>query len=197
MSVEPKNQVWLEWSRCRDGYKILEEADGSKLIGPLSVNKEAIHPLEMDAVLFRQFAELKSEKTILEFVTEYGLGTHPVEREPLGVWQVEPGRIGDAIKAWEKGDHDGLCTRFNELRMVPANFRLEPQPRRNPPALYYQPKTLIDGLWVQFAHAVSQNKTQRRCDYCHRWHASQTKRRKFCSDKCRNDNFRKGKEQKQ
>jgi hypothetical protein len=67
-------------------------------------------------------------------------------------------------------------------------------PRRKRPALRFAALTLRSAVWLQFADAVSSDRTFSRCRECGRWFevapdAARTHRR-FCSNKCRSKAYR-------
>jgi len=187
MNVEQTNQIWFPWRRCCDGYEIHADEAGVPWVRPLSANSEKTMPLDKDPALFRQFSVLDEQdpQVILGFINNNGLDRAPLEEEPLIVWQAEIGRMHAGVNAWVRKDFDGLAVRFNNLNMGAVHLRLEPHPRLNAPILYIQPRGLFLALWVQFAHAITHNLTQRQCDHCRRWYPPQTKRSHFCSSACR------------
>lgn len=64
--------------------------------------------------------------------------------------------------------------------------------------LYIFPHSLIGALWLQFARAISGNKSYHRCEYCGKWFEvsleASRPTRVYCSDACRFKAYRKRQE---
>lgn len=79
----------------------------------------------------------------------------------------------------------------NKLKLVSSEMYL------NNKQLYlgYSPKSLLSGMWLQLALAVSEDKDFRRCKECQTWFEispdSARKSKLFCSNACRSKNYRK------
>jgi hypothetical protein len=69
--------------------------------------------------------------------------------------------------------HDGLiCAR--------PKFGLSVEPGGKKPQITFRVSSLVEGLWVQLAHAVSGIKTVRRCPYCGEWFTGRRADARFC-----------------
>jgi hypothetical protein len=69
-------------------------------------------------------------------------------------------------------------------------------PQTGRPHLYQCPRTILGGLWLQFAEAIAGGNEQRACKLCGRWFEISTGRngsrkdRLFCSDACKSKDYR-------
>jgi hypothetical protein len=119
-------------------------------------------------------------------------------KEVIASGDTQPGLLGTfevgdpVVPAWTylKGEID------TQLHHVAAEIAAEMawDARRKRPALRFVAPTLLAAVWLQFADAVSNDRTFSRCRECGRWFevapdAARTHRR-FCSNKCRSKAYR-------
>jgi hypothetical protein len=200
------NQTSFTWLRCRDGYEFTDR-EGAPFIQPRTNNHEPIRPLELNSALFRQLAATyEDEAMVREFADAFGMlapfkfpldaydiaaGEFPSHRPgALADWANSANELRYAIKAWDDEDITEVCDTINSLKLSKLSLRLEPQTFREPPVLTVGPASLIDAIWVQLAHAVSNNLNQRACEGCGIWfsYGSGAKERadkRFHDDRCK------------
>lgn len=122
-------------------------------------------------------------------------------------WQDEQGFMRVAVKDWQQLTQGGgedeevesLLTVLNQQlrgRVVPL---LTPDAVQGGFKLDWRPVSLIGALWLQLAHAVSQNQRFRPCDGCGAWLEESGQRSRwnliYCSDACRMRTYRRRQEE--
>jgi len=207
MTVTQINQIWFKWERCANGYDWIEDADGSVMLTPKSLEFAQISPIEDDPSIFGQFADLRTDDDYRKFANKFGLLAHPKEPEISATWETSAHNIHVGFSAWKKRKSDGsieairtVMDCFNERSTVGSiglnagtvRLRLDLIEKQTIPTLFIEPNNLLLAIWAQFAHAVTHNLNQKRCDIetCGKWFSAQTPRRLFCSDACKQERYR-------
>ena len=189
------------------GSKLTSYKHGTLFLVPHCQTTTRYRPLEIFPSLFREFAEIDySPEGVKRFVDRFG----PIHNRD-GVEEVmncyaSAATMHKAVEWWEEARESGNWTRiasyFNEERRGRISVSLDPVVSTGPPALHIEPDSLLAGMWLQFAQAVTENSYLRRCAWCPTWFAygSGTGRRKtaqYCSDRCRKAAHRHKKEAQQ
>jgi len=98
-----------------------------------------------------------------------------------------------------EGTLAGIINSHLERSMLPRLLPSEARPKEW--KLVYEPASLLDTLWMQFALAVAGNIAHRQCAVCTTWFevatGSNRADKQFCSDACRMRAYRKRKAEKQ
>ena len=208
MSVTHENQIWLQWERCEDGYQWIEDEVYGTVLSPKSGNFVPIFPLVEDLSLFGQFSDLKTPDDFQKFANKFGLLGHRRENDLISHWETGAESMGAAFRTWkDKGDFKTLMEFFNfrssekalGLNVGTVRLRLELLPKRTTPVLFMEPNNLLLAMWAQFAHVLTHNKHQKRCENpkCGKWFSSLTKRKLTCSNACKQEVWRKNPKRKE
>jgi len=202
------NQITFRWLRCRDHYEVTKDKGGFRVVQPRSQNMEIIEPLELNNALWKQLADAQGNETrLLDFANAFGMlapfalpldafdleaGEFPNHRpEAIADWRKTTSELSHVIERWRVGDLTEVCRTITGLRLSNLSLRLEPQSWREPPVLSIGPGSLCDAIWVQLAHAVSNDLKQKPCVVCGTWFSygpgtEFNSKRKYCSDTCKN-----------
>ena len=203
----------FEWSIDAAGYSIVDhkpkpsKGRSARILtgqpsGPHIVRKGGplltTRPLELSPTLYADFARLDgSDESCVKFATAFGyLGLWPYEKtddhggpngEPLVLWRSEIAEMRRAVDSWQAspdtfaGNQELTVTQL-DVTLVPIDGR---------PMLRIRPRSLISGIRMQFAQAVTSHLILRNCDHCGKLFelggAGRTRKSRFCSDRCRND----------
>jgi len=185
----------FKWYKHAGGYQVVpakllrervldarpDEIEPAKIV-PKGGRLESYSP-HVDETLFEYFLDkAKSERGVLEFVTNYGPLTNNGLRKGSEVVQ----KIIDAAKEME----DVLRGRMFAMPLSPLNVSVVSDDRRT--RLKVSPKCLLDALWLALAQVKSSGVRFRECENgkCRKLFVagvSGNRRRdaKFCCDKCR------------
>ena len=208
--------LYLEWVRFEDGFTIedlpnrdagspvhdltgspVNDSPGAYLCPRWSDNVEKVvyRPLEQYPALFREFADTEtSPEGVLQFVKKYGhtetYSYHDYTQDGRHLYYLYAAieDMREAIQIWERGDLKELVRYMVIPPELTIKFRIIPG--REKPALVIEPKTLLDGMWIQFAQAVTGDTNLQKCSVCPTWfvYGSGTGRRSsslYCSERCR------------
>jgi hypothetical protein len=196
MGETTMQNITFEWKKCRFGYRIVPPKKGEpaglamlRPAGPApdrrpgSKDFETIRPLDHHKALFRDFADLSTQRDFVEFASKWGLLTDTHDDEDLATWQVESGSMRSALASWEAGKFAGLENLFNDYRWARLAIRF-----RNG-ALALEPRNLRDAMWVQLAVSLTKREHHRACLWCKTWfpYGAGTEHRAsalYCSPKC-------------
>lgn len=121
-----------------------------------------------------------------------------------------------AVDLWEEGKRQEAASLINENLSLDPELRLPAFPEQpvtltkkqgskliarlagDPPRLMFMPDTLLTALWLQFAIALVEAKTYKRCEWCHQpfeiTPGQLRKSRAYCSNHCKQAAYRARKE---
>jgi hypothetical protein len=185
--------IQLDWWKDPKGYHLAE--GGWLIVRNGGLRDKLVHcqPLEGSQTLFRIFAtKATTPEGVLHFVQKYG---------PLTIYGNDKGdRVGEVIRRAEIM-RDTLKWMSAQPRRMPGeeaffgpgislHALVDWNRRSRSPVWKFRPSTLIDGLWLQFAQAVTRGVQMRTCMHCGDLFEAGlgTGRRldaKFCSDEHR------------
>ena len=173
---------------------------------------ESYRPLDQFTGLFMEFSETPpTPEGVLGFANKYGLVRRkpPILNKdiPFAVqirkeFYFDIQRMHDTVSCWrsceEAGDLNPLVEHWSDYSSQ-AQLMFIRVPGRPRPSLVLEPQSLIDGMFLQLALAISGNAQLKRCAVCPTWFAygTATGRRKsahYCSDRCRKAAHRHAKE---
>jgi hypothetical protein len=201
--------VDFEWQRAfstASGAPAYEFKDG-EIRQRGRVEEETIRPLTLRPTLYLDFAQLDgSPDACLQFARRWGLLTiqffEKPKAEPIKLWKEEIGSIRFLLQGLPLADANNaqstIAVRSLTNLGVAANVFLQQGPPPLPPSLVLRPRTLIDAIRLQMAHAFAGGVEVATCARCGSWFERGTNRRsdaRFCSDTCRfkHHNARRGK----
>ncbi len=175
------------WTRDLKGYRLW---DSGKRVVASGVKQESYKPFERHENLFGQFASIpKTPEGVLDFVTKFG----PLTRDGLKARGEDVAAVLEAAKSMAgllqategRQSPSQLSSRRRSIHLTlqsanPASGHL----------LTIVPDTLLDGMWLQLAVALSGDAQLLRCIQCGAWFAAgasfgRRRETKFCSDEHR------------
>ena len=210
----PGSPFHFTWHVDQLGYDLVEEPAAkpgksiltSKIPGWHLVRKggplREYWPLEDHPALFRQFADLSTEpEGLQEFANRYGLlgwSPHvepPVESEDCNLWREHVQSFRGGIELIDSGRRSEAIRGLNEVRNPWMGIWIDDGPGVKKPTMRIVPKTLIGAMRLQFAGEITEEMEFRKCRACPKWFvigpglgytpARNTRRKIFCSDRCR------------
>jgi hypothetical protein len=188
--------IQLDWWKDPKGYH-LAEVGRPKFLRVVRNSRDRqvlCRPLDSSDTLFRTFANTATTpEGVLKFVQSFG---------PLTTWGYDQGDlVGDVIHRALNMQGALKWAAAQPRRPTPSDETffgpgvtlhawLDWDAESNSPRWQFRPGTLIDGLWLQFAQAVTRGVQMRTCMHCGDLFEAGlgTGRRldaKFCSDKHR------------
>jgi hypothetical protein len=175
------------WKRDLKGYRLW---DSERRVVASGVKQETYKPFERHENLFGQFAIIpKTPEGVLDFITKFG----PLTREGLedrgedvaAVLEGAESMAGLLQTAEGRQSTSQLSSQRKSIYLTmefanPSSGRL----------LTIVPDTLLDGMWLQLAEALSGDAQLLRCIQCGVWFAAgasfgRRRETKFCSDEHR------------
>jgi len=196
-----RSLIQLDWWKDPKGYRLAEIPHGRLKSLRVVVRNghphddlEPCRPLDSTDTLFLIFARTATTaEGVLEFVRKFGPLTalgHLVEGDGDVVGEViyNAARMRDTLKWLSAQPRQAIKDYFG--RGVNFNAWLEWDPVAKGPTWQFQPRTLYDGLWLQFAQAMTRRVHIQTCMHCADLFETGlgTGRRldaKFCSDEHR------------
>ena len=203
----PHLDIGFEWPVDESGYRLVERkrpkgkrtatildeaADGTYLVavgGPIRNGRPFDNPL-----LFMEFAHLDgTPEQCQRFASSFGYlqrppANDPEHGEPISLWQRAIVDLRAAVEAWQKRGAAAVVRQ--ELRLAHLDAVLVPRGRDGRPALRIVPRSLLAGIRLQFAQAITSGGSIKTCEHCGAWFevGGDTGRRsdaQFHSDQCR------------
>ncbi len=194
----------VEHPEARPGKSILTgKIPGWHLVrkgGPL----REYWPLEDHPALFRQFADLSTEpEGFQEFANQYGLlgwspfVERPVESEDCNLWREHVQSFRGGIALIDSGQRSEAIRGLNAVRNPWMSIWIDGGADLKRTVLRIVPLTLIGAMRLQFAGEITEGTEFRKCRACPTWFlvgpgprntlspARGTRRKIFCSDRCR------------
>ena len=193
--------VNFDWPVCDAGYRlkpprkttyppghvtILEktgrELDASPRIVPKTKGERHDQPLEYHETLYGEFAKLDgSEKSCIDFANRYGLLGLPTKGgEALVEWQDAITWMAQVVEL-SRSDPMALAG----YQIAPLHGELNPGPPDGRLILRFRPTSLLHGMQLQFAQAISSGLAIKECRLCGNWFEAGGDRRRrdaqFCS----------------
>jgi hypothetical protein len=157
---------------------------------------QSYRPIDHFDNLFAFFArDVKDSASVLEFIKTYGPLT-PDGLDPR-VGELADGVIAhaSAMRNFLRGDAAGgaASLEFNPgegIPMADVGIKLITDQALQVPKLQFNPKSLLDGMWIQVAQKITSGVSIGACTHCGLWFAQggrKGRRRdsKFCSDEHR------------
>ena len=188
-------------------WGISDRVGDNRYIVPKGGSRLRYDPLDQFPGAFREFAENGATPAdAVQFASRFGpLGLEKklvgralfdleiLQIEPFWEWVKVQNEIRDAVESWERGRERGNLDQTISLfstMSLPARVRLTKTHDASRPALYLEPPTLCDAMWLQFAQSVSADIQFKRCAECPTWfpYGTGTGRRRsafYCSERCR------------
>ena len=164
------------------GLEPSPEYEASPRIVPKGKGERLHRPLEFHKTLYADFAKLDgSGDSCVEFANRFGLLWQAFKGgEPLIMWR---NAIAQMAKVIELSQSDS--TALAGYRMAPLHGTLVPSPPDGKLTLRFGPHSLLHGMQLQFAQAVSSGLAIKECRQCGKWfEAGGDERRRdaqFCS----------------
>jgi hypothetical protein len=183
----PAIEIDFEWCRDESGYDLMpEHGSRPRLLTILSDEKGGdwlpcrvarrggrlipYYPLARFEALYALFASSLTPKDVFSFVDRFG----PLTKKGLEVGGYDDVEIvlrqAAVMRRIIEGKHDPETIRdFNSFRKTPLQgieFQLAFDPATKRPRLQYKPNSLLIGLWLQLAQAVSEGANLRKCPQC-------------------------------
>lgn len=205
----PAIEIDFEWPVDDAGYEVVTPegprpsfvimGTGSSTLPPQIRRKgrgraRRHRPLEINPVLFRQFAELGDDpKAFVEFASGFGLLFHHEDGEGDSVsdWRDEVKKMKTACRLWGQHSKTLFSDKYLHQGLATISAVLRPAPPDGRPVLKLVPHSLRSAMWLQFAQFVSSDRKLRACDRCGAWFevGSGGKRvtSRFCSDRHRDE----------
>ncbi len=187
---------------------------------PIGSASFAYRPMEDYPALFQEFANVEmTPDGVVEFANKYGTpagdrnvialrefglrdrklveGFDPEavrrrirtmhEGNRLGVIYAQIQDMRNAVERYERRDMDAIA---HAWPIASTRLQLDFVPGRDAPSLFFEPETLNEAMWIQYAHWVTGHMKIQKCVQCPAWfaHGVGTGRRKsaiYCSDRCR------------
>jgi len=187
----------FQWKVDQDGYAIETDAAGRDIITPRGWRWRNYRPLELDG-LWLQFAETcRMPEGVRRFVDEFG--TLRDAQDGVEYNQGVARKLWAIAQLLKDGNCQAAMDTFNDTRADSLAFpRLQANLvwSNGKPEMAIIPDMLEDALRLQALQAIEGNRRYKRCrnEGCSRWFGvgtrapigqTYTKRRKFCSDRCR------------
>ena len=146
--------------------KVWREIDASPKIVPKGKSERWHRPLEIHKTLYGDFAKLDgSGKSCIEFASRFGLlGLGNTGGEPLVMWQEA---ITWMTRVIELSQSDPKA--LEGYQIAPLRGSLVQGPPNGRLALRFGPDSLLHGMQLQFAQAVSSGLTIKECRLCGKW----------------------------
>ncbi len=187
----------FDWWRDPKGYRIVREKPwGHRIVrkGHPREKLELCRPLDPTDSLFRVFANIgTAPKGLLDFVNRHGplTLTGNDQGDPVGhvAWHARV--MQDLLKSVSADrQQTSLAEKFNGAPAVTFDAMVVWDPVAKAAKWELRPRSLLDGLWLQFGQAVTRGANIRTCAHCGAWFetGAGTGRRldsKFCSDEHR------------
>jgi hypothetical protein len=203
--------IGFEWSRVSKGFRIepgkpsrlktiIGGGVGPDLLVPLGDKAAPYRPLEQFETLYAIYARVTKARELLDFANKFG----PLTNDGFDRGDNVEGILDDAanmrrlLTALSKNDDHARILR----KLGIARFSLErtvdvglvPDDDTGRIKLSFQPRSLLDGLWLQMASAIGSGAVVRSCRLCGEWFEAGpgTDRRadaQFCSARHKADYF--------
>jgi hypothetical protein len=202
--------IGFAWSRVSKGFRI-EPAKPSRLktiirpdtperLVPLGDKAGSYRPLEQFETLYAIFAKVTNARELVEFANKFGPLTEDGygRGDNVGMILDDAGTMRRVLTALSKdADHARVLRKAGIARLGlgnPIDVAVVPDEDTGRIKLTFQPRSLLDGLWLQMASAIGSGAVVRSCRLCGEWFEAGpgTDRRadaQFCSPEHKTDHF--------
>jgi hypothetical protein len=202
--------IGFAWSRVSKGFRI-EPAKASRLttiirpdtperLVPLGDKAGSYRPLEQFETLYAIFAKVSKARELIDFANKFG----PLTKDGYGrgdnveMILEDAGTMRRVLTALSKdNDHARVLRKAGVARLSlgnPVDVAVVPDQDTGRIKLSFQPRSLLDGLWLQMASAIGSGAVVRGCRLCGEWFEAGpgTDRRadaQFCCPSHKTDHF--------
>ena len=192
--------VQFFWPWCPDQYAVHRLRGEHDYVVPKSDRLKLEDPKRYRLSIFRNFIDAdQSTEGVVAFSDLYGLLLEG-DKMPVDDWLSYQSEMREAWLRGQAGDWTGAAIAFNKRSVGTLNTKLGSDPDDLASIrLILEPTSLLQLMWVEMALHLTNAYGLRQCGWCGSWfpYGKGTNRRntaKFCSNRCRKDNFLKNKE---
>jgi hypothetical protein len=177
--------IGFAWSRVSKGFRI-EPAKASRLttiirpdtperLVPLGDKAGSYRPLEQFETLYAIFAKVSKARELIDFANKFGPLTKDGygRGDNVGMILEDAGTMRRVLTALSKdSDHARTLRKAGVARLSlgnPVDVAVVPDQDTGRIKLSFQPRSLLDGLWLQMASAIGSGAVVRSCRLCGEW----------------------------